>query len=60
MIDVLIMGLLLDPSTLDAPVIAAVLFLTIASMAGWLDDREPPLPPPHPATPKAPVRGRAD
>jgi hypothetical protein len=32
----------MDAFTLDALVIAAVLFLTVASMAGWLDDREPP------------------
>jgi hypothetical protein len=32
----------MDAFTLDALVIAAVLFLTVASMDGWLDDREPP------------------
>jgi hypothetical protein len=32
----------MDAFTLDALAIAAVLFLTLASMAGWLDDREPP------------------
>ena len=32
----------MDAFTLDALVIAAVLFLAIASMAGWLDDRGPP------------------
>jgi hypothetical protein len=40
----------MDAFTLDALVIAAVLFLTIASMAGWLDDREPP--------PRRPPTGR--
>jgi hypothetical protein len=34
----------MDAFTLDALVIAAVLFLTLASMAGWLDDREQPTP----------------
>jgi hypothetical protein len=32
----------MDAFTLDALVMAAVLLLTIASMAGWLGDREPP------------------
>ena len=34
----------MDAFTLDALVIAVVLLLTIASMAGWLGDREPPAP----------------
>jgi len=32
----------MDSFSLDALVIAAVLLLTIASMGGWLDDRESP------------------
>jgi hypothetical protein len=32
----------MDAFTLDALVIAAVLFLTVASIAGWLDGRGPP------------------
>jgi hypothetical protein len=30
-----------DAFTLDALVLAAVLFLAVASMAGWLGDQEP-------------------
>jgi len=40
----------MDALALDALVIATVLFLAIASMAGWLGDREPP--------PRRPPTGR--